>query len=83
MATEKSPQFTSWADVTALWPSDAECARDIGIKPNHLGTLKTRGKIPSEYWPGMIAGAAERGIPGVTSDTLLALQTHLISTAAG
>lgn len=79
--TEITAEFASWADVIALWPSDADCARDIGIKPNHLGTLKTRGNIPSEYWPGMISGAADRRIAGVTAETLLALQARLIAAA--
>ena len=77
MDTSAATEFASWADVIGLWPSDAECARDIGIKPSHLGVLKARGNIPSEYWPGMISGAATRGFKGVSADTLLALQARL------
>lgn len=43
----------------------------IGVSRNHAGAMKTRGSIPPEYWPALIAAAAERGIEGVTADALM------------
>jgi hypothetical protein len=43
----------------------------IGVSRNHAGAMKTRGSIPPEYWPALIAAAKERGIEGVTAESLM------------
>lgn len=53
------------------WPTTAEFARDIGIKPTHAQTIRVRGRLPVEYWQRVIDAAAERGIRGVTAAFLL------------
>ncbi len=68
-------------DLIGLWPSVAEWGREIGIKPSHAATIKVRGKLPVEYWPGTISAAAERAkidarFKGVTSDALLKISTN-------
>lgn len=62
--------MNSFADVIDKWPSGAEMARDIGIKPTHLQTMKARGSIPSKFWPDIVAAAAQRGLPGITLELL-------------
>lgn len=65
-----------------LWPSVADFGRDIGIKPSHAQTIRVRGSIPVEYWPAIIRAAAERGIEGVTADSLMALHAPSESEAS-
>lgn len=61
------------ADVMSRWPTDADFARDIGIKPTHAQVMKFRRSIPSSYWARIVSAAAERGIDGVTLDVLAAV----------
>jgi len=66
-----TPVLETVAQVMGLWATDAEFARDIGIKPSHAQTMKVRGSIPVDYWPDIIAAAERRGLAGVTADTLM------------
>jgi hypothetical protein len=76
-------------DLIALWPSVAAFGEDAGsglldpkpVRANHVHTIKARKKLPSEYWPGIIAGAKARGIRGITAELLLEIQTHMAETA--
>lgn len=61
---------TTVSDLMALWPSDAEFARDAGIAPKHASMMKRRGSIPDDYRPGVIDAALRRGIEGVTYERL-------------
>lgn len=61
---------TTVADLMALWPSDAEFARDAGIAPKHASTMKARNSIPDDYRPGVIDAAQRRGFEGVTYERL-------------
>ena len=45
----------------------------IGVHRTHAGTMQTRGSIPPKYWPALIKAAAERGIEGVTAESLMDL----------
>jgi hypothetical protein len=65
-------------DLMKLWPTVAEFARDIGIKPTHAQTMRVRGSIPVEYWPNILAAAKTRNLPGITADTLI---VHLTEAA--
>lgn len=56
----------TFGDLLALWPSDAAFARDIGVRPNHLQTMKARRSLPAEYWPVAVAASEKRSIPGVS-----------------
>lgn len=75
-------------DLIGLWPSDAEFARDIDVKPSHVGVMKVRKKIPSEHWPAIKAAAArrhakdpEKGFDKVNADLLLDIQTYMAQLA--
>lgn len=61
------------ADVMSRWPTDAEFARDIGIKPTHAQVMKLRDSIPPAYWSKVVAAATERGIDDVTLELLAAI----------
>jgi hypothetical protein len=65
----------SFIDVINLWPSDADFARDIHVRPNHLQTMKARKSIPAEYWPALVSAARRRRIPGITLACLASLRT--------
>ncbi|MPZ36647.1 MAG: hypothetical protein GEU95_01065 [Rhizobiales bacterium] len=58
------------ADVMAKWPTDADFARDIGVKPTHAQTMKVRDSIPPGYWPAVVVAAAKRNIQGLTLEVL-------------
>jgi hypothetical protein len=58
-------------DIIEKWPSAADMARDIGLRrPGHGAMMKMRGSIPIQHWPRLVEAAAERGIQGVTFETL-------------
>jgi hypothetical protein len=64
------------SDLTGLWPSVADFARDIGVKPSHAHTMLVRGNIPVVYWPKIIQAADGRGIKGVTSEAMMNIHTE-------
>jgi len=58
------------ADIINLWPSLAVFAEDVAV---HYGTAKAmrrRGSIPAELWVLVVDGAANRGIEGITFESL-------------
>lgn len=57
-------------ELAGLWPSHADFARESGIKPSHFQTMRTRGSIPVDFWPGIVAAGTERGFEGVTYEAL-------------
>ena len=69
--------FANFLDVIALWDSDAEFARDIGIKPSHAQVMKLRRSIPLEHWPNVISAAKRRRYGGVTMEALTELGLKL------
>jgi antitoxin VapB len=68
-----SAPFETVGVLMGQWPSVAEFARDIGIKPSHAQVMKVRGSIPVDYWPATISAARARGIKGVTAELLMKL----------
>lgn len=48
----------------------AEIGRAIGKSTEHAAIMKRRGSIPVEYWLRLTEAARERGIPGVTCESL-------------
>jgi len=85
--------FETLDELIGLWPSEAEFARDIGLKPSHVAVFKVRRKIPSTYWPAIIEAAQQRcleggvtveqkrGFKAVTADALLKIQVSMAQTA--
>jgi hypothetical protein len=49
---------------------NAAFARVIGKRPSTASEQRRSGSIPVEYWDLVIAAAKERGIPGVTWESL-------------
>lgn len=58
------------SEVMAKWPTDADFARDIGVKPTHAQTMKVRDSIPAPYWSAVVAAAAKRNVQGITLELL-------------
>ena len=85
--------FETLDELIGLWPSEADFARDIDLKPSHVAVFKVRRKIPSTYWPAIIAAAQKRSadssltvkqrraFEAVTAEALLAIQVHMAQTA--
>lgn len=92
-AAGKVWMFETIDDLTGLWASEADFARDIGVKPSHLAVFKVRRNIPSTYWPGIIEAAQRRAtdgdvnaeqrrrLKGVTAEALLKLQVKMAQSA--
>ena len=63
------------AALIAAFGGASEFARVIDKIPSTASEMKRSGSIRVAYWPKIIAAAAERGISGVSSETLM--QMHL------
>lgn len=63
-------------DIFALWPSDAELGRDIGLRYNTVSAWKQRGSIPGAYWRDLVRAAQRRGHFGVTAEILADLHAR-------
>lgn len=60
----------TFRDIFDAFGGPTKLAEVIGVKPFHAQTMKTRGSIPLAYWPALIKAAEERGIQGVTYESL-------------
>lgn len=65
------------ADIFALWPSDADLGRDIGVPYSTVSAWKQRGSIPPSYWHAIIRSARRRGHRDVTAELLLDAHTRM------
>jgi hypothetical protein len=63
----------NFRDVIDIWDSPKQFAEDIGIPASHARVLKTRNRIPSEYWGRVVAAAQKRGHGEVTLESLVAM----------
>lgn len=50
----------SHVDVIDWWPSAAELARQLGVKPQTVQKWRIRRNIPASYWPALIVAAKAR-----------------------
>ena len=74
----------SVADIYAVWPTDADLGRDIGMPYPTVSAWKQRGSIPAAYWRDIILAARRRGHPEITADLLVDLHARApASTAPG
>jgi hypothetical protein len=64
------------ADIFALWPSDAELARDLGVPYPTISAWKQRGSIPAAYWWHITRAARGRGLGEITADLLARLHAR-------
>ncbi len=60
-------------EILALWPSNADLGRDLGVPYPTVAAWKQRGSIPVAYWRNLIDAARSRGLRGVTSELLVEL----------
>jgi hypothetical protein len=63
----------SFRDLILRWPSAEALAGDLGLLGVTVRQWGARNSIPPAYWPGVIASAAARGIPGVTLEAMARL----------
>lgn len=64
------------SDVFAVWPTDADLGRDIGISYPTVSAWKQRGSIPAPYWRDVIRAARRRGHPELTAELLVDLHAR-------
>jgi hypothetical protein len=64
------------AEIYAMWPSDAELARDLGVPYPTISAWKQRGSIPAAYWWHITRAARDRGHPEITTDLLARLHAR-------
>jgi len=67
------------ADIFAVWPSDAEFGRDIGVPYPTVSAWKQRASIPAAYWWHIVRAASQRGHPEITADLLARLHARRAS----
>lgn len=65
------------SELIGAFGGATEFARIIDKIPSTASEMKRSGSIRVAYWPKIIAAAAERGINGVSSETLMLM--HLDS----
>ena len=68
---KRTPCDMTHSDIINLWPSLSDFAGDIGVEYGTAKAMRRRASIPVEYWPKVIAKAAERGIDGITPESML------------
>jgi hypothetical protein len=73
----------SVADIYAVWPSDADLARDIGVPYPTAAAWKQRGSIPVAYWRALLAAARKRGHREITANLLVDLHAGGMAGPAG
>jgi hypothetical protein len=64
------------SNILALWPTDADFGRDIGVPYPTVSAWKQRGSIPAPYWSAIVLAARRRGHPEVTADLLAELHAR-------
>jgi len=51
-------------------------AEVLALDESHVRTMKTRNSIAPEHWSAIVAAAAQRGIAGVSHETLLSMRRN-------
>jgi hypothetical protein len=73
----------SVADIFAVWPSDADLARDIGVPYPTVAAWKQRGSVPVAYWRALLRAARKRGFRQITANLLVDLHAASDDAPAG
>jgi hypothetical protein len=76
-----SNEPTSAAALIGLWPSQAELAQDLGVKPYQVRDWKRRGWIPPEHDIALVRAARIRNLP-VTLEVLALARSFRAAQAA-
>jgi hypothetical protein len=62
-----------FASIIDAFGGAGALAQILGLRDSHVRTMRARNSIPVEYWPALITAAADRGVPGVTFETMARL----------
>ena len=73
--------FTSFREITDIWPTHGELARETGALYEQVRKWRSRGKIPGEWWLPVVRAAHRRGI-AVSLEDLAVLGLPLRAVAA-
>ena len=52
----------------------APMAELLGVPDSHVRVMKARNSIPADYWSRIVKAAEDRGIDGVSADSLVAMR---------
>lgn len=63
------------AELIDAFGGPSEFAKVIEKNPSTASEMKRTGAVRVNYWPLIVAAAAERGLPGVTLESIA--QMHL------
>jgi hypothetical protein len=66
-------RFVSHRAIIEAWPSLADFAADVGVAYGAAKAMRRRDRIGIEYVSAAVAGAAKRGIGGITSNLIVEL----------
>ena len=68
--------ISSVRELQGSWPTYAAFARDVGVSEGAAQQWRLRKSIPPEHWSAVIRAATERGVKGVTIESLLNMRTN-------
>lgn len=63
----------SMSAVAALldaFPNKSDLARDLGIRPSHIGVMKIRMQVNPFLWPAIVESARKRKVKGISIRSL-------------
>lgn len=64
---------SNFREIIGRWPSTRAFARDAGCTATLVRQWRCRDQVPAPYWPGIVQGAAKRGIAVINTDLLARL----------
>lgn len=67
--------FKSIDDTLDTLGGTNSVAERLGVNPSVVSSWRARGSIPIDWWCKLIALAGERGVEGLTLETLAVLHT--------
>ncbi len=62
-------------EVISRWPTTESFARDLGVKGVTARAWKRRNQIPGRFWLRIETVAKNKGIVGLTTETLAAIHS--------
>ena len=58
------------AALLDAFPNKSDLARDLGLRPSHIGVMKIRMQINPFLWPAIVESARKRKVKGISIRSL-------------
>jgi hypothetical protein len=65
LTMEGLAMVTTFRQLLDLWPHRDQVAGDLNVTYSRVDSWHRRGRVPPEFWAGLIASAVKRDIPGI------------------